>query len=382
MANRVLIVSGEASSALYAKRLLEEWKSRGLEVDAFGVGSSEMESMGFRCIGRSEEMGVVGFKEVIRHYFDFRKVFDTILESCEKTPPKFALLLDYPGFNLRLAKKLHEMGIKVIYYISPQLWAWKKDRIRDVQKYVDKMLVLFPFEKDFYDEHKVDSSFVGHPILDELRQENLSQESRVEQRSRIGIEDTDTLIGLMPGSRQSELEHHLETQIQAAALLHKNHPSVRFALLVAPGLSIEEVKARLPRFDFPLSVIQDDPLKMVNMTDLVLTASGTATLVVGLLKKPMVVMYKMNSMSAWLAKLIVRGVDRFSMVNIVMNKDVVPEYFQEEATPEKLSGVLSDWIQNPSLPESIEKELGSLHSTLGKQGATERVADQLAEYWS
>ena len=380
MANRVLIVSGEASSALYAKRLLEEWNKRGIEVDAFGVGSTEMEDMGFQCLGRSEEMGVVGFKEVIRHYFDFRKVFDSILEACDKNPPKFALLLDYPGFNLRLAKKLHEKGIKVIYYISPQLWAWKKDRIKDVQKYVDKMLVLFPFEKDFYDEHKVSSSFVGHPILDELKAENLTEESRIEQRSRIGIEETDLLVGLMPGSRQSELDHHLETQMQTAAKLYEKHPATRFALLVAPGLSVDEIKARLPVYDFPLSLIQDDPLKMVNMTDYVLTASGTATLVVGLLKKPMVVMYKMNSMSAWLAKLIVKGVDRFSMVNIVMNKDVVPEYFQEEASPEALANVLSEWISQPSVPEGIATELESLHSTLGAQGATSRVADQLKEF--
>lgn len=380
MADRVLIVAAEASSALYAQRLLEEWQTRGKKVEAFGVGSEAMAAHGFNCLGHSEDMAVVGFKEVFRHYGKIRSVFDSILDACKENPPKYALLLDYPDFNLRLAKKLHEMGIKVIYYISPQLWAWRKGRIKQVKDYVDKVLVLFPFEDEFYKSNDVKSAFVGHPLLDELNMDELVKKNRDEQRSRHGISELDMLIGLMPGSRQSELDHHLETQMQTAALLYKKHPSLRFALLVAPSLNLDEVRARLEPFEFPMTIVKDEPLRMVNMTDYILTASGTATLVVGLLRKPMVVMYKMNSMSAWLAKMIVKGVDRFAMVNLILSRDVVPEFFQEEASPEKLSAVLSEWVEKPELAEKISIELAELHNALGEHGATKRVADELEEY--
>jgi lipid-A-disaccharide synthase len=164
VAHRVLIVSAEASSALYARRLLEAWQKHDIKVSAFGVGDQKMLELGFQALGRSENMAVVGIKEVLRHYSHIKKVFYDILAECDREKPKFALLLDYPDFNFRLAKELKKRGIRVIYYISPQLWAWRKGRLSLVKKYIDKMLVLFPFEKDFYRENGVDVEFVGHPL--------------------------------------------------------------------------------------------------------------------------------------------------------------------------------------------------------------------------
>ncbi len=372
----VLIVAAEPSSALYAQRLLEEWRRRGQEVNTFGVGSRAMEALGFTAIGRTEDMAVMGFKEVVAHYPMIRGVFYSLLAEAEKRKPKFALLLDYPDFNLRLAKELKKRGIKVIYYISPQLWAWRKSRIKQVRSFVDKMLVLFPFEKTFYQEQGVDVAFVGHPILDEIHHAAKDMD-RSTLRHRIGIQDTDLLLGLMPGSRKSELQHHLDLQMRVAGRLHKKYPGLRFALFVAPGLSIDQVKSQLPDYDFHLVVMQDEPMRMISLSDMILCASGTATLLVGLMRKPMVIMYKMSTFSAWMARTFVKGVSFFGMVNLVLNRKVVPELFQGEANEDNLVAEMSKYIENVAHREKIADELSELRLILGEQGATTRVADAL-----
>jgi lipid-A-disaccharide synthase len=375
---RVLIVSAESSSALYARRLLECWQKRKLKVDAFGIGDGAMERLGFRRLGRAEDMAVVGIKEVIKHFPLIRKVFHDLLDECDRARPDVALLLDYPDFNFRLAKKLKARGIRVIYYISPQLWAWRKSRIELVKKYVDKNLVLFPFEKDFYESHGVDAEFVGHPLLDEIDDGADYIRQRLELRRRIGVADHEILVGLMPGSRKSEIEHHLSLMLKTAEHLKGACAGVKFALPVAPGLDAEWLRRQLPEDTVPLVVLEDEPLRMVNLLDLALTASGTATLVLGLMGCPMVVAYRMKPFSAWIAKWLVKGVSYFAMVNLIFKRPVVEEFFQERATPEALAQSLSALINDTSRRRALRAELLTLRDLLGQRGATERVADAIA----
>lgn len=376
----ILIVAGEASSALYAQRLMEHWLKIGQPVKAFGVGSQAMEKLGFERLGRSEDMAVVGLTEVLKHYSEIKKVFLEILKQVQLRKPKVILLLDYPDFNLRLAKELKPLGIPIVYYISPQIWAWRKSRIHDIRKLVDKMLVVLPFEKDFYKNYGVDVEFVGHPLLDEVKSDYFSEPQRDEARSRYGILSNEICIGLMPGSRKSEIRHHLITQVQAAEILHKQNNKIKFALLVAPTLSKEAIQGLLPRYDIPLTIIQDDPLKMVSLVDIVLCASGTATLVVGLLKKPMVIMYKMNALSAFLARIVVKGTQHFGLINLVLGKRVVPELFQNEASPERLSAELLRYIESEKYKKAVVEDLSSVQPILGSKGATVRVAEILRPF--
>ena len=234
----ILIVAGEASSSLYALRFLQSLKKTHPNIKCFGVGSREMEKEGFDCIGRSEDMAVVGLQEVLAHYSDIKKVFNELIEQARKRKPKVILLLDYPDFNLRLAKKLKPLGIPVVYYISPQLWAWRTGRIKIIQKYIDKMLVVFPFEKPFYDEHNVDCEFVGHPLLDELSEDLYGEEGRKEWRNRYGFVDDDIVFGLMPGSRRSELKLNLMVQIEAAERVHQKNPNIKIMLAIAPSFDL------------------------------------------------------------------------------------------------------------------------------------------------
>lgn len=376
----VLIVAAEASSSLYAQRLLEYWKSQEIEIDAFGVGSRSMEKLGFDCIGRSEEMAVVGIQEVIQHWDLIKKTFYQLIEEAEKRKPKVVLLLDYPDFNLRLAKQLKKRGFKVVYYISPQIWAWRQSRVKIIQKWIDKMLVLFPFEKEFYSKHQIPSEFVGHPLLDEISDKYFEPDYLRFHRSKYGIGDDDVLLALMPGSRNSELKHHFDTQLQVAKKLNDEISKLKVALLVAPTFELDEVRQRLPNIDLPLILVKDEPFEMIHLADVVLCASGTATLMVGLMRKPMVIMYKMSATTAWVAKHFVKSTKYFGMINLILDKMAVPELFQDQASVEGICKELRPMLTDTHLRKQIEAELSLAQERLGDKGATVRVANALTEY--
>lgn len=379
--SKVLIVAAEASSSLYAKRLLEIWKARGKDVHAFGIGSRDMEQAGFEILGRSEELAVVGIQEVIAHWGLIKNTFHSLVERAEKEKPDFALLLDYPDFNMRLAKKLKNLGIPVVYYISPQIWAWRQGRVKKMKALVDKMLVLFPFEKKFYDDHGVPCDFVGHPLLDELRSDLLDPKEIQSRRAKYGMNGGGKIVGLMPGSRNSELKHHLDTQLAVAKKLWEQDRSRQFVLFVAPTFSKEEMQDRLPRLDFPLQLIQGEPFDMISLADVVLTASGTATLMVGLMEKPMVIMYKMNPMTAMIAKTFVTTTKYFGMINLILDEEVGKELFQEQASVENLTSELEKLLTNEALYLQKVEKLKGAKTSLGDLGASERVAESLEPFW-
>jgi lipid-A-disaccharide synthase len=376
----VLIVAAEASSSLYALRLLQEWKKQNRNIYAFGIGSRDMEKEGFEIVGRSEELAVVGISEVLAHWGDIKAAFYGLLEKAKQHKPKVALLLDYPDFNLRLAKKLKAMGIPVVYYISPQIWAWRTGRVNTIRDRVDRMLVLFPFEKDFYEKHQVPVDFVGHPLLDELNQTLFDDRERNFHRAKFGVRDSDTLLALMPGSRRSEIKHHLAAQLATAKKLHEQHPNLKVALLVAPTFEKEEVQAQLGQLDFPILLIKDEPFTMISLADVVLCASGTATLMVGLMEKPMVIMYRMNAMTAFLAKRFVKHTEHFGMINLILNERVVPELFQEQASVEGMAAALSEMIASRDLQKHLRERLARAKERLGRKGATARVAQALQPF--
>lgn len=377
----VLIVAAEASSTLYAQRLLESWKAEGRKIDAFGIGSREMEKLGFECLGRSEELAVVGLQEVIKHFPVISKTFYSLIDQAKARKPKFALLLDYPDFNMRLAKKLKANGVTVIYYISPQIWAWRTGRVKTIKKIVDHMLVLFPFEEKFYQEHNVPCTFVGHPLLDELPQVVRDLSVIKTQRQRFGIADDEIVLGLMPGSRNSEIEHHFDTQLKTAELMVKRNPKIRPVLMVAPSLERDLFGPQIAASSTPIQIMREDPFDMMAIADVMLVASGTATLMVGLMEKPMVIMYRMKPITAWLARRLVTKTKFFGLVNLVMGRKVVPELFQEEANPVQLADELENLLKQPAR-DAVLKDLAQVQDALGSTGATQRVLEILNRYLS
>ncbi len=375
-----MMIAAEASSAHYAAKLMHYWKSQGREYHFWGVGSQDMENLGFERLGKSEEMAVVGIAEIAAHYTELKKIFNSLVNEAVRRRPEVLVLLDYPDFNLMLAKKLKPYGIKVVYYISPQVWAWRKGRINKIKKYCDKVLLLFPFEVDFYKQHDVAYEFIGHPLLDELSSDLFDSIKISHQREKYGIKQGEKLLALMPGSRLGELNRHFSIQLETARILLKKYSNLRLAVLVAPSVKKEEILSRMEDFRSPYIVLQDDPYQMISLADFVLVASGTATLMVGLLHKPMVIMYRVNWLTGVIGKLLIRGVKFFGLVNLILNREVVPERVQEEANPQILSDLLERYIVEPEYFSNVQAELKNLDKFLGEKGATKRAAVAIERY--
>ncbi|WP_413561003.1 lipid-A-disaccharide synthase [Bdellovibrio sp. HCB209] len=379
--DQVLFVAAEASSVTYAQRILETWKKQGRKIHAFGVGSQDMENLGFERLGKSEEMAVVGAAEIINSYGLLKGVFDNLVAEAEKRRPKVAVVMDYPEFNLMLAKKLHAMGIPVVYYISPQVWAWRKGRVKTIKKYCKKVFVLFPFEVPFYEEHGVPVEFVGHPLLDELDEKLIDNADYLKtHRNQVGIRDDEIVLGLMPGSRRLELKQHFQIQLDAARILSKKHANLKIVILTAPTFTKEKMQDYLEDFRLPYILLKDEPFRMIHLVDMMLVASGTATLQVGLLQKPMVIMYKMKWLTGIFAKLLVRGTKYYGLVNLILGKEAVPERFQGDVTAENMAALLDRYITDAAYKAEVKKDLASLRQYLGDKGATSRVVKALDEY--
>ncbi len=373
----ILIVAGEASSELYARRLMTELKKRSSDLHFFGVGSRAMEVDGFEVIEHAENLAVVGISEVFEQLPVIIGAFKKLEQASLRLKPDLVILLDLPDFNLRLAKKLKKQNRKIFYYISPQLWAWRKGRVKIVKECVDKMLVVFPFEETFYQEHGVQAKFVGHPLLDELKNNEMSYEKRGSERARYGVTENHHFVGLLPGSRRSELLHHLESQVRAAEIIKKEFPESRFFLLVAPTLETDFVKSLLPSNELNLTLIRDEPLKILPLADSLMVTSGTATLFAGLAAIPMVVMYRVKFLSFMIAKSLIRNVPFFGLPNLLLKKMLVPELLQYDVNPEKIADALRPYLKDREVLNQTKQGLLGLRSLLGDHGATSRVADEV-----
>lgn len=375
-----MIIAAEASSSHYALKLIQHFKSQNKDYSFFGVGSNDMEALGFERFGKSEEMAVVGIAEIVAHYSELKAIFNKLVDEAIKRKPQVVVLMDYPDFNLMLAKKLKPHNIKVVYYISPQVWAWRKNRIHKIKKYCEKVYLLFPFEVDFYKQHQIAHEFVGHPLLDELNPDLLDNAKIQYNREKYGIKSDEKLLALMPGSRRGELDQHLSIQLEVAKRLLQRHKHLRLAILVAPTISKENILNRLEDFKSPYILLQDDPYKMISLADYVLVASGTATLMVGLMQKPMVIMYRLKWLTGVIVKIIAKGVKYFGLVNLILNEEVVPERLQEKANAEELTFQLNRFIEDQNYTLSVVEKLKKLPLFLGDKGATERVAKSLEKY--
>lgn len=382
-----MMIAAEASSTHYAAQLIREWqtqlKSKKLpfdKIDFFGVGSLEMESLGFSRIGKSEEMAVMGIVEIAQHYSFLKKIFYQLVEAAEKQRPDVVILMDYPDFNLRLAKKLKAMGIKVFYYISPQVWAWRKSRIHDIKRDCEKVFLLFPFEQKFYEQYQVPYEFVGHPLLDDLNPDLLDKEKIQFQRSKYGISPKEKVLALMPGSRRSEIEQHFQIQQDVAKNLSLKYNHLRILVCVAPPLSKEYLQQKMENFNLPYILIKEDPNQMISLADYVLVASGTATLMVGLLEKPMVIMYRMKWLTGVIGQILIRGLKYFGLVNLILDEEVVPERKQGDVTVPEITKLVDRYISDPTYTEKTIQNLKKVKLLLGDKGAAHRVVQSLNQY--
>ena len=364
----ILLVAGEASGDLHGARLLSALQERDPQIQAFGLGGGELRAAGFEAVS-DEDIAVVGITEVLKILPRARRVFRTLLEEVDRRRPAAAVLVDFPEFNLRLAAKLKERGVPVIYYISPQVWAWRSRRVRKISRIVDLMLVLFPFEVTFYEGHGVAVRHVGHPLVDEVPK--LAHRWDGPEASEGPFR-----IALLPGSRPSEVEALLPGLLKAVRLLAEELP-VLPRLVRAPSISMEFLKPFLEASEVEVEVVvSEDRFRVIADSHLALCASGTATLETGLLETPMLVVYRLASWTYLLARLLVR-LPYISLVNLVLEEGIVPELLQEEAKPEKVARRAAELLRDDEALLEMRQRLRGLRSRLGDKGASRRASAEI-----
>ena len=353
---KLAIVAGEASGDLHAAHVLRELKKLNPSITTFGIGGDLLAAEGMTLLHHAREMGIVGLFNVLRHLGMFRRVFRELVERIEKERPDAVLLVDYPDFNLRLAAKCKALGLRVIYFISPQVWAWRQRRVRHIARNVDHMIVLFPFEEEFYRSHGVPVTYVGHPLIDQTA--SLMRPPRKE-----GI----TRIALMPGSRRREVDDLLPPMLDAVKILSGERRIEAF-IIKAPTIAREQLGTTVP-------IVEQSGGEALASADVALSSSGTATLEAAVIGTPVVVMYRLGRATYWLARLLVK-VKHFSLVNIVAGRRVVPELLQDEVTGERISAEVRS-ILDPSRYQQMKAELAAVRGKLGEQGAARRTAEAI-----
>ncbi len=367
----VLIVAGEASGDLHGANLVKAMLELDRDITFQGIGGDKMVLSGVDIITHSAQMAVVGLTEafpkariILKSYFRLRSIL-------KKETPDLLILIDYPGFNIRLAGAAKKFGVPVLYYISPQVWAWRRGRVKKISRYVDRMAVILPFEKDFYQKigAGLPVEYVGHPLMDQIPK-NLNAEY-IEKE--LGVKSDDTVIGLLPGSRNEEIKKLLPDMLGAAKIISSRLNHLKCIIPVAPTVSTDLIKGITA--DYPLKVITTGRgvYSALKVCDLALVASGTATLETAIMGVPMIITYRMSALSYSIAKRIVR-VPYVGLVNLVAGEEVAPELLQEKVSPEIIAEKAMEILADNNKKVLIKEKLARVANSLGASGASERTA--------
>ena len=382
MKKDILIVAGEASADRYGARLVERLRAMpgGDGLSFFGTGGDRMSGAGVRLLGHVRDLAHIGPKEAMAHLWAYYETFKQLGSESIRRRPAVALLLDFPEFNLRLAKKLKRAGIPVVYYISPQLWAWRRDRIRSIQRYVDKMLVILPFEEEFYRRHGVRAEFVGHPILEEFRPDY----DRCGFLTRLGLDPSINTIALLPGSRRKEV-HYILPEFARAAGLIRSQTGAQCLISVAPTISMGHIREVLSGImpggleEHGFRLVTADSRDILANCDFAMVKSGTSTLEAALVGTPFLIAYKLSAISWAVGNRLINTPFK-GLVNLIAGEEVVPEFMQDEATAEALSAKAIEFLRRPEKASALRSRLGEIRQKLSSRCATESVAAAVSNY--
>lgn len=366
---RIMIVAGEASGDIYGADLVKEALKLSSDLHFFGIGGARMREAGVDTLVDSSEMAVVGLVEVIKHFDVISSAFVKLKQILLNEPPDLLILIDYPGFNLRLAKVAKKAGIKVLYYISPQIWAWRQGRVRKIARLVDHMAVILPFEAPFYQQAGVPVTFVGHPMLDLVT----VTFDRSAAATSFKLDPSRKIIGLFPGSRHNEIERLLPVILAAAVKLKKQFPGIQFILPLASTLRRDDIVPLLTAAGLDVTITRDRIHDMIRTCDAVISVSGTVTLEIALVGTPMVIIYKLSPLTYQLAKRLVK-VPNIGLCNIVAGETVVRELIQARANPDEIAAEIGNLLSDNAYHSTIVAKLGEVRSKLGQGGASVNVA--------
>ena len=358
-------IVGETSGDQHAALLMKELIAKNKNITFAGVGGSKMEQFNFSSLYPMNKLAVMGFWEVLKKISFFKSVEKNILLDIIKKKPYKIILIDYPGLNLRIAKKLIRFNFDIIYYITPQVWAWKEKRINILKSCVNELIVIFPFEVEYYKNHNMNSSFVGHPFFDEWK-----PTSKKILRKKLGLDASNPVLTLYPGSRQDEIKKHLQIFIRSAYLIKKEIPNLQIVIGSAPNININEFYY----VEDSIIIESQFPRQALECSDIAILASGTATIEAAIFSIPSVVVYKSSFFSWFLACLFLKT-NFIAMTNLIAKKEIMPEFIQYKANPIHISKKLIDIYKNKNNYNNILNDLKSVSKKLGKPGASKKAAE-------
>ena len=364
---RLMIVAGEASGDLHGANLVFELKKLYPDILLYGLGGKNMRNAGVKILTDVSELSVVGLVEIIRHYPRLHGILKRMISELKDNPPDLLVLIDSPDFNLRLAKAAKQCGVKVLYYISPQIWAWRSSRIKTIKKCVDMMAVVFPFEAKIYKDAEVPVQYVGHP----LAKEAIASISRDDLFKNENLDARKKLIGIFPGSRRSEIERNFPILINAAVNLVQHRDDVQFITPIASTLPKDFIKKYTERSPINITITMDSIYNVINACDVIAAASGTVTLQITLMQIPYLIVYKISPITYQILKRIVKF--KFAgIANIIANKEVCREFIQNNARPLNISNEIEKLLSDKDYANNMRKELKKIKDQLGnKSGSTE-----------
>jgi lipid-A-disaccharide synthase len=366
----ILISAGEPSGDMYAARLAVALRARA-DVQLFGMGGPLMREAGVELIADCSEVSLVGIVEIAKKLPALKRVFKRLVGEVERRKPRFAILTDFPGFHLRLARALKRRHVQNIYFVCPQFWAWRPWRANLVRRRFARGLCIFPFEQEWYRERGVSADFIGHPLVGNVA----ANRSREQFAADFGLDASRPIVTLLPGSRAGEIAHHMPSLVEACHLIAKTH-AVQFVLALAPGMGQSQIAPYL-KPEVRMRVVEGGTYNALGAADVAIVSSGTATVEAALMDAPMIVVYRLAPLTAAIARLLVRT-PMFAMVNLIAGKRVVTELFQNEFTPERVARETIRLLDSQEARAEMRKGLALVREKLGPPGAIERAADLIA----
>jgi lipid-A-disaccharide synthase len=367
----VVIIAGEESGDLHAAKLIYQLKKTNPTIRVSGIGGSHMQHAGAELVSDLARYGVTGLTEVFRHLKVIRKALNRIKDHLKTEQPDLLILVDYPGFNLRLARYAkQELGLNILYYISPQIWAWKAKRIHHIKKYIDQMAVIFPFEKDLYAKAGVPAQFVGHPLVETIQNTPNQNEARMVLKLPLD----EQIISLLPGSRCNEVERHMPILVETARLLHQHNEKLRFIIPIAPTINEQKIKEYCASLTMPIYFIKEKATTCMSAADFVIVASGTASLECALLEKPMCIIYKASFLTYAIVMKVIR-IKFLGLCNILSKKMVVPEFLQYDCNALEISRYVINFYQDLDKIQYMTSQLSELKKSMSSNESDCSLSD-------
>ncbi len=366
---KILMVAGEVSGDIHGAHLVEAIHRIDPKIQLLGMGGEGLERAGMKVLFHSQDLAVVGITEVFLKLRIILRAFRILKQSLDQENPDLVILIDFPDFNLRLAKSVYRKGIPILYYISPQIWAWRPRRVHLIAQRVRKMIVFFPFEVPFYEAAGVEVEWVGHPLLDIVKP-TLSKE---EAFQRFGLDPQRRTIGLLPGSRIQEVERLFPSLLASAHLLYREVPDLQFIIPLAPGIPRTTLSSLLSNISIPVKVVEGWTYDAMNLSELLIMASGTTTLEAAILGKPMIIIYKVSLPSYWVGKAMVR-VDHIGLANLVAGERIAPELIQKDVNPQRISEEALRILKDSGFQQKMVESMQEVRQRLGHPGAAQRAA--------